>query len=75
MLEYPKALYKKGEELVWEGRQLAITIVHDAEAEAKAIADGWHRVESVIEGALETVKADADEVVQTVKAAVKRKAK
>ena len=45
----------KGEELVWEGRSLVTKIVSDAEAEAKAIEDGWRSIETFLKDEAEAV--------------------
>lgn len=50
MLEFPKMLYREGEELLIEGKALATRIVHDAEAEAAAIKEGWQSLVAAIEG-------------------------
>lgn len=57
MLEYPKMLFKEGSDLVWEGRQLATKIIEDAEAEAKAVEDGWRTIETLLKGEVEKVVA------------------
>lgn len=56
MLEFPKMLFRKGEEIVWEGRQLATRIVNDAESEARAIEDGWRSLETLLAGEVAKVK-------------------
>jgi hypothetical protein len=67
MHEFPKWLYRIGEEIEWEGHKLAGLIVADAEAEAKAIADGWRELETLL-------KQRVEAAVETVKRATKRKA-
>lgn len=67
MTEFPKCLYRAGSAIEWEGRKIDTFIVEDAEAEAKALKEGWQRVETFLE-------AKAEEAVVAVKKAVKRKA-
>ena len=74
-MNYPKMLYRKGADILWEGRQLATKIVNDAEAEAKAIADGWRHIEAVLEGALEKAETKVAEVLEDAAAAIKPKRK
>ena len=65
-MEYPKILYAIGDEIEWEGRKLATLVVEDVKAEEAAIARGWKRVE-------ELLSAKAEEAVDAVKKAVRRK--
>lgn len=62
------ALYRKGEEFVWEGLRLAMKVVDEAEVEAHA-ALGWmlhpHETIEVPETPAEPV-APAPETAQTV---------
>jgi hypothetical protein len=62
--EFPKVLYREGMDLVWEGRQLATRIVADAEAEAKAIEEGWRSIETFL-------AAKAEVIVKAVKKGAK----
>lgn len=39
--EYPRMLYRPGEEIVWDGRKLDTKVVADDDELADAISDGW----------------------------------
>jgi hypothetical protein len=56
MDEYPLALYKSGSAFLWEGLQLDMLIVDDAEAASAAKADGWLPVADVAAAAAEPAK-------------------
>lgn len=48
MHEYPKALYRKGDSLHWEGRDLDLLVVDDAQGEAAAMKQGWLRAADLL---------------------------
>lgn len=62
MIEFPKVLYRLGDEIEWEGLKLATRIVASCEEEAKAVDDGWRHVETVLKG-------ETDKVAKKAKAA------
>lgn len=62
-LEYPKMLYRAGDEIEWEGLRLATLIVETAEHESEAAADGWRDLADLL--------TKAEEKVAKKKAAVK----
>lgn len=59
MQEFPKMLYREGDHLVWEGRNLATRIVHSVEDEAKALKAGWQRIHDFLSGLESKVEAVA----------------
>jgi hypothetical protein len=46
--EFPKMLYRIGDEIEWEGRHLATLIVADAEAAKEAISNGWQHLADLL---------------------------
>jgi len=42
MDEYPKAIYRAGSDIVWDGHSLDFDTVNSADEEAQALAAGWH---------------------------------
>lgn len=67
MHEYPKALYRPGSTLQWEGRDLDMLIVADAAGEAAAAKDGYQTIDDLLADKPAKVEAPAR------KAASKRK--
>lgn len=57
MNDFPKMLYRLGDELEWEGLKLATLIVSSAEHEAQAVADGWRSIETLLAKTEEKVAA------------------
>lgn len=55
MNDFPKMLYRLGDEIEWEGLKLATLVVSSAEREAQAIADGWRTAETILNRASEKV--------------------
>jgi hypothetical protein len=55
--EFPKMLYKLGDEIEWEGLKLATLIVTSAEHEAQAIADGFRTIDTLLNDASQKVAA------------------
>lgn len=56
MNDFPKMLYRLGDEIEWEGLRLASLIVVSAEHEAQAITDGFRTIETILSG--ETAKVE-----------------
>lgn len=38
---YPLALYRDGDDIMWDGRMVGLRVVHDADDHDAALADGW----------------------------------
>lgn len=55
MNDFPKMLYRIGDEIEWEGLKLATLIVQSAEHEAEAVTEGWRTVETLLNAAEEKV--------------------
>jgi hypothetical protein len=48
VIEFPKMLFRLGDEIELEGLKLATYIVQSAEHEAQAVVDGWRKLEDVL---------------------------